>query len=38
MQTVVETPVFIRKARKLLSADEHNALITFLAANPDKGI
>ncbi|MEO8316405.1 MAG: type II toxin-antitoxin system RelE/ParE family toxin [Pseudomonadota bacterium] len=37
MQTVVETPVFIRKARKLLSADEHFELITFLAANPEEG-
>ena len=37
MQTVVETPVFIRRAEKLLSEDEHDDLITFLATNPRSG-
>jgi hypothetical protein len=37
VQTVVETPVFIRRAEKLLSDDEHAALIEFLASHPDIG-
>lgn len=37
MQTVVETPVFLRRAEKLLSRDEHDALITCLAAYPLSG-
>jgi len=37
VQTVVETPVFVRRAEKLLSGDEHNELITFLAMNPLAG-
>ena len=37
MQTVVETPVFIRRAEKLLSEDEHAELIAFLASDPEAG-
>lgn len=37
MQTVAETSIFRRRAEKLLSADEHRALITYLARNPDAG-
>ena len=37
MQTVVETSVFIRRAEKLLSEDEHAALISYLARHPDAG-
>ena len=37
MQTVVETPIFIRRAERLLSEDEHAALITFLASHPYAG-
>lgn len=37
MQTVVETPVFIRRAEKLLSEDEHTGLIAFLASDPEAG-
>ena len=37
MHTVVETPTFVRRARALLSDDEHAALIGFLAANPYAG-
>lgn len=37
MQTVVETPTFSRRADKLLSEDEHAALINFLAAHPTTG-
>jgi mRNA-degrading endonuclease RelE of RelBE toxin-antitoxin system len=37
VQTVVETPVFIRRAEKLLSEDEHARLIAFLASAPEAG-
>jgi hypothetical protein len=37
MQTVVETPVFIRRAEKLLSEEEHADLITYLATHPTAG-
>ncbi len=37
MQTVVETPIFIRRAEKLLSEDEHAQLIAYLASHPDAG-
>ena len=37
MQTVVETPVFIRRAEKLLSEYEHAELIEFLASFPEIG-
>src|SRR5262245_9482472 len=37
MQTVVETPTFSRRADKLLSEDEHAALINSLAAHPTVG-
>jgi hypothetical protein len=35
--TVVESPAFIRRAEKLLSADEHKEVIDHLAANPEEG-
>lgn len=31
---MVETPVFLRRAEKLLSAEEHDDLITYLALDP----
>ncbi len=37
MQTVVETPTFIRQTDKLLSEDEKRDLIDFLAKNPLAG-
>jgi len=37
MQTVVETPTFYRRADKLLSEEEHAALINHLAAYPTAG-
>ena len=37
MQTVVETPVFIRRAEKLLSEEDHAGLIAFLASDPGAG-
>lgn len=35
--TVVETPVFIRRAEKLLRQEEHGELITYLATHPLAG-
>ncbi len=37
LHTVVETPEFQRRVRGLLRATEHEALINYLAANPDAG-
>ena len=37
MQTVVETPTFMRQADKLFSEDEKRELIDFLAKNPLAG-
>jgi mRNA-degrading endonuclease RelE of RelBE toxin-antitoxin system len=37
VQTVVETPTFIRRAAALLSEAERQELITFLARNPNAG-
>jgi hypothetical protein len=35
--TVVEVPQFIARANRLLTPDEHDALIAHLAANPTAG-
>lgn len=37
VQTVVETPVFIRRAQKLLAQEERDELITYLATHPLAG-
>lgn len=37
MQTVAETPTFIKQAADLFSEDERKELIDFLAANPQAG-
>lgn len=37
MQTVAETPLFIKQAADLFSEDERKELIDFLAANPQIG-
>ncbi|HEY0801979.1 MAG TPA: hypothetical protein VGD54_14145 [Steroidobacteraceae bacterium] len=37
MPTVVETPIFIRRADKLLSESEYFDLITYLATHPTEG-
>src|SRR5262245_43284308 len=37
MQTIVETPTFIRRAEKLLTEVEHADLIVYLASHPDAG-
>ncbi len=35
--TIVELPEFIHKSEKLLSSDEHDLLLTFLATHPTVG-
>jgi hypothetical protein len=35
--TVVETPIFLRKAADLLDEEERSELAMFLAANPEAG-
>ena len=37
LHTIVETPEFQRRARRLLSHEERTRLIDHLAANPDAG-
>jgi hypothetical protein len=37
MQTIAELPEFLKKSNKLLSDDEKNELIEFLALNPKAG-
>lgn len=37
MQTVVETPSYLRSAEKLFSADERNRIVTMVAADPECG-
>lgn len=36
--TIVELPEFIRKSEKLMSAEERDKLLSFLAANPTAGV
>lgn len=38
MQTVVELPEFLRRAKAIMSDEERSALIDFVACNPDAGI
>jgi len=38
MITIVELPEFIRRIRSLLSDDERNSLIDYLAAHPASGV
>ncbi|MBC7950448.1 MAG: type II toxin-antitoxin system RelE/ParE family toxin [Rhodospirillaceae bacterium] len=35
--TIVETSVFTRRVEKLLNAEEREALVDYLAANPEAG-
>ena len=37
MQTIVETPTFVRQAERLLSEEEYAALIVYLAGHPEAG-
>lgn len=36
--TVVETPIFLRAAKSLLSDDERQELVAYLAEYPEKGV
>lgn len=38
MQTVVELPEFLRRAKAIMSEDERVALVDYIAANPEAGI
>lgn len=38
LQTVVELPEFVRRAKAIMSDDERTALVNYLAANPDAGV
>lgn len=38
MQTVVELPEFLRRAKAIMSDDERSALVDYIAANPEAGI
>lgn len=38
MQTVVELPEFLRRAKAILSDQERAELVDYLAANPEAGI
>jgi len=37
MLTVVETAAFVRRAEKLLTSDEYEEMMFFLARNPESG-
>ncbi len=38
LQTVVELPEFLRRAKAIMTDDEREALVTYIAANPEAGI
>lgn len=38
MQTVVELPEFLRRAKAIMSDDERAALVDYVAANPEAGV
>lgn len=38
LQTVVELPEFLRRAKAIMSDDERTALVDFIAANPEAGV
>jgi hypothetical protein len=38
LQTVVELPEFLRRARAIMSDDERVALVDHVAANPEAGV
>ena len=38
LQTVVELPEFLRRAKAIMTEDERAALVDFIAANPDAGV
>jgi hypothetical protein len=38
LQTVVELPEFLRRAKAVMSEEERAALVDFVAANPEGGV
>jgi hypothetical protein len=36
--TVIETPSFLREAKKLLDEEEQEALVNYLSSNPNAGV
>ena len=38
LQTVVEVPEFIPRAKAIMSADERVAQVDYIAANPEAGV
>jgi len=38
MQTVVELPEYLRRAKAIMSDDERAALVDYIAANPEAGV
>lgn len=38
LQTVVELPEFIRRAKAIMADEERMALVDFVAANPEAGV
>ncbi|MFN9928582.1 MAG: type II toxin-antitoxin system RelE/ParE family toxin [Phenylobacterium sp.] len=38
LQTVVELPEFLRRAKAIMSAGERSALVDHVAANPEAGV
>jgi hypothetical protein len=38
MQTVVELPEFLRRAKAIMSDDERAAMVDYVAANPEAGV
>ena len=38
LQTVVELPEFLRRAKAIMSEDERTALVDYVAANPEAGV
>lgn len=38
LQTVVELPEFLRRAKAIMSEEERAALVNYIAANPEAGV
>ena len=38
LQTVVELPEFLRRAKAIMSDEDRSALVDYIAANPEAGI
>ena len=38
LQTVVELPEFLRRAKAIMSGEDRSALVDYIAANPETGI